>query len=116
MSLGISLKIVTLPLAISATAMRRTSEPGFFVGGSWVLNATRVPSGEIFGQTPKAIFFAPLPSRLATQTLSLRANAIFRCASVANIVSVRQKKRESADSFVQQIRIEQDQVNRAPPA
>jgi hypothetical protein len=39
-----------------------------FLVFSVVLNATRVPSGEMAGKMPSAIFFSPVPSKLAIQT------------------------------------------------
>src|SRR5207253_6859943 len=62
------------------TAMWRTKLVALVF--STVLNATRVPSGEIAGKIPSAIFFAPVPSRLAIQTASLRSKAI-SCAAGA---------------------------------
>ena len=43
---------------------------------STVLNATCVPSGEIAGKIPSAIFLAPVASRFAIQTALLRSKAM----------------------------------------
>ena len=39
----------------------------------------RVPSGEISGQSPSAIFFECVPSTSATKIFPLRSYAILRC-------------------------------------
>jgi hypothetical protein len=44
------------------TSVRRVAR---FLG---CIKPTRVPSGEIAGKIPSAIFFSPVPSRLAIQT------------------------------------------------
>src|SRR5437867_1078736 len=68
-SLVMFLKIVTLPVAMSATAIWRISRRGGGRQRQFVLNARRVPSGEMSGHDPVAILFAAVPSRLAIQTL-----------------------------------------------
>ena len=53
------------PVAMSTTAIRRAYVVSLVF--SLVLNATRVPSGEMAGKMPSAIFFSTVPSSLAIQ-------------------------------------------------
>jgi hypothetical protein len=47
-------------------------------------NATRVPSGEISGNAPSAIFFECVPSGSATKIFSPRSYAILRCPALTS--------------------------------
>ena len=91
LSLGISFRTVTFPSAGSATAMWR-SGPGRVFESSLVLKATRVPSGEIPGNAPLAIFFWCVPSAAATKMSSWRSYAIFRGAAWLSAENATQRK------------------------
>src|SRR5262249_46554709 len=65
-----------------------------------VLNATRVPSGEIAGKMPSAIFFSPVPSRLAIQTAWSRSNAMCRSRQKTEAVRAATPKRGRNISFI----------------
>jgi hypothetical protein len=86
LSLGMFFRTVTLPLATSAIAMWR-SGPGRVFESALVLKARRVPSGEISGNAPAAIFFGCVPSISATRMFSPRSYAILRCAPWLSAVS-----------------------------
>jgi hypothetical protein len=58
---------------------------------STVVNAIRVPSGEIAGKIPVAIFLSPVPSRFAIQTASLRSKAISCAADAPETNEVKRK-------------------------
>src|SRR5262249_4572679 len=99
LSLGISFRTVTLPLERLATAMWR-SGPGRVFASASVLNATRVPSGEISGSAPLAIFFWCVPSMSATKMFSRCSNAILRCAASENVKEAMQLRRKNVIRFI----------------
>jgi hypothetical protein len=96
LSLGISFSTVTLPLAASAI---ERSGPGRVFESALMLKATGVPSGEISGKAPAAIFFWCVPSMSATKMFSSCSYAILRCAAFVNVERTTQPRRKKRNSF-----------------
>jgi hypothetical protein len=76
------------------------SGPGRVFESASVLNATRVPSGEISGNAPSAIFFGCMPSVSATKMFSRCSYAILRCAAFVNVETTIQPRRKNVICFI----------------